>query len=285
MSAAARRSRLGKFKLFARSPKGIMLWILLALAALATPAEGFGKALPTLLVAVGAAAVVDVIVASVEQGRPVFPTSSLLTGLFVGLLMSPAEPAYSTATASILAVCSKHVLRTRRWNLFNPAALGLLLTAMLFASGESWWGALPDLPVILLPILAVCGVVMVEKVNKWPQTFAFLATFYLLFTIASFVDTSPLVTEAFRVPYINAAIFFAAFMLSDPPTSPVRYGEQAVYGAGVALVSVAIQLAFHPQYFLLAGLVIGNAAFAWRRSHPAHRPSALRAQVNRPFPL
>ena len=110
-----------------------------------------------------------------------------------------------------------------------------------------------------------------EKVNKWPQTLAFLATFYLLFTAASFFQTSPLVIEAFRVPYLNTAIFFAAFMLSDPPTSPARYGEQLVYGAGVAMLSFAVQLAFHPQYFLLAGLLIGNAAFAWWRSRPVQQ--------------
>ena len=115
------------------------------------------------------------------------------------------------------------------------------------------------------------GGLIVEKVNKWLQTLAFLATFYLLFTVASFFENSPLVIEAFRVPYLNTAIFFAAFMLSDPPTSPARYGEQLVYGVGVAALSFAVQFAFHPQYFLLAGLLIGNAAFAWWRSRPVRQ--------------
>lgn len=266
-----------KFKLFARSPKGLMLWVLLVLAAVAAPADRPHRVVATMLVALLGAAAVDVLIASTEQARFVFPTSSLLTGLFVALIMSPTEPWYTVAAAAILAVCSKHLLRTRRWTIFNPAAVGLLLVALLFSSSESWWGSLPDIPTILLLVLILSGALIVEKVNKWPQTLAFLATFYLLFTVASFVDRSPLVIEAFRVPYLNTAIFFAAFMLSDPPTSPTRYGEQLAYGAGVALLGFAVQLAFHPQYFLLVGLLIGNAAFAWWRSRPnPHKAGAAR---------
>jgi Na+-translocating ferredoxin:NAD+ oxidoreductase RnfD subunit len=279
MSVAVPHSSTRKLQLFARSPKGLMLWVLLGLALLAAPAEGLSRALSTLLVGVTAAVLVDVVIAGIEQGRPVFPTSSLLTGLFVATLMSPTEPWYTVATAAILATCSKHLLRTRRWNIFNPAAVGLLLAAVLFSSAESWWGALPDLPGFLLPALFLCSALIVAKVNKWPQTLAFLGTFYLLFTVASFVTSAPLVTESFRAPYINAAIFFAAFMLSDPPTSPARYGEQVTFGVGVAILSFAVQMAFHPQYFLLAGLLIGNAAFAWWRTRPTRRAAAQQRSV------
>ena len=268
MTAPAQNPQYRKFKLFARSPKGLMLWVLLLLAALAAPVDGMHRVVATILVALVCAAAVDVVIGSIEQAQFVFPTSSLLTGLFVALVMSPTEPWYTTAAAAILAICSKHLLRTRRWTIFNPAAVGLLLVALLFSSSENWWGSLPDLPGILLLVLLLSGGLIVEKVNKWPQTLAFLATFYLLFTAASFFQTSPLVIEAFRVPYLNTALFFAAFMLSDPPTSPARYGDQLVYGAGVAMLSFAVQLAFHPQYFLLAGLLIGNAAFDWWRSRP-----------------
>jgi Na+-translocating ferredoxin:NAD+ oxidoreductase RnfD subunit len=276
-AGAAPNPQYRKFKLFVRSPKGIMLWVLLLLAALAAPAEGAHRAIATILVALAGAAAVDVLIASIEQARFVFPTSSLLTGLFVAVLMSPTEPWYTTAAAAILAVCSKHLLRTRRWTIFNPAAVGLLLVALLFSSSESWWGSLPDLPGFVVLVIVLSGGLIVEKVNKWPQTLAFLATFYLLFTVASFFDSSPLVVAAFRAPYLNAALFLAAFMLSDPPTSPARYGEQLVYGAGVAALSFLVQIAFHPQYFLLAGLLIGNAVFAWWRSRPA-RPLAGRSR-------
>ena len=280
MTVAAANPRWRKLKLFARSPKGLMLWVLLLLAVLAAPVEGTQRVIATILVAVAAAAALDMLVASIDQARVVFPTSSLLTGLFVALLLSPTQPWYTVATAAILAVSSKHLLRVRRWTVFNPAAVGLFLVALLFGSSESWWGSLPDLPGVLLPVLVLAGAFIVAKVNKWPQTLAFLATFYLLFTIVSFFDSAPLVIEAFRVPYLNIAIFFAAFMLSDPPTSPARYREQVVYGVGVAVLSVAMQLAFHPQYFLLAGLLIGNGVFAWWRvgDEPAtapRRPAAV----------
>ncbi|HEY8745415.1 MAG TPA: RnfABCDGE type electron transport complex subunit D, partial [Chloroflexota bacterium] len=180
MTVAIAHPQWRKFKLFARSPKGLMLWVLLLLAMLAGPTEGTQRVVATVLVALAGAALVDVLVASIEQARFVFPTSSLLTGLFVALLLSPTEPWYTVAAAAILAVCSKHLLRTRRWTVFNPAAVGLLVVALLFASSESWWGSLPDLPGALLLVLALSGAWIVDKVNKWPQTLAFLATFYLL---------------------------------------------------------------------------------------------------------
>ena len=277
MNVRARNAPWRKFTLFARSPKGLMLWVLLLLAVLATPTEGTRRVVSTVLAALVGASVVDVLIASIEQARLVFPTSSLLTGLFVALLLSPTEPWYTTAAAATLAICSKHLLRAGRWTVFNPAATGLLLVALLFASSESWWGSLSALPEALLLVLLLSGALIVDKVNKWPQTLAFLATFYLLFTLASFFDNSPLVVEAFRVPYLNTALFFAAFILSDPPTSPAHYREQIVYGIGVAALSVALQLAFHPQYFLLGGLLIGNAVFAWWRSRPARRLSGAAA--------
>lgn len=275
MSVTVAPPRVRKLKLFARSPKGLMLWVLLLLTVLALPVEGAGRVLSATLAATLGAVAVDSVIASVEEARWLFPTSSLLTALFVALVLSPTEPWYIVSAAAILAVCSKHLIRLRRWHVFNPAAAGLLLAALLFSSEESWWGALPDLPLFLLPVLLMCAAFIVSKVNKWPQTLAFLGVFYLLFSLASFFDSSPLVVEAFRVPYINTALFFAAFMLSDPPTSPARYREQLLYGAGVALLSFAVQVAFHPQYFMLAGLLAGNLGYACWRTRSVRRAAPL----------
>jgi len=260
-----------KLRLFARSPKGLMLWILVLLAAIALPTAGIALALPKLLIAVAAAMAVDLTASGMEPDRPGSFSSGVLTGLFVGLILSPVEPWYTVAIGAVVANGSKHVIRVQRWGVFNPAALGLLVVALVFGSAESWWGSLPDLPVLLLPILLVTGIFIAGRVNKLPLVLSFLAAYYLLFTAASYADNPAGVAEAFRPPYVNVALFFAFFMLTDPPTTPSRYPEQVTYGILVALMSFVIQQTIHPQYFLLAGLLIGNAGFAWWRTRTVRR--------------
>ena len=90
--------------------------------------------------------------------------------------------------------------------------------------------------------------------------------------------------ELFRVPNVNAALFFAGFMLTDPPTSPNRPRDQILYGLIVAAASAAIYLTLGGVYFLPAGLLVGNAwetarrLLAGRKKHPARpAPAAARA--------
>jgi hypothetical protein len=71
----------------------------------------------------------------------------------------------------------------------------------------------------------------------------------------------------YRAPDLHAALFFAFFMVTDPPTSPPKHRDQLVYGVIVAVVSLAVFELVHAVYFLLAGLLVANvweAARKWR---------------------
>jgi hypothetical protein len=70
----------------------------------------------------------------------------------------------------------------------------------------------------------------------------------------------------FRTPDLQAVLFFALFILTDPPTSPVRYRDQMVFAVIVAVASCAIFEWMGAVYYLLAGVLIGNLWEAWRRS-------------------
>jgi Na+-translocating ferredoxin:NAD+ oxidoreductase RnfD subunit len=89
-----------------------------------------------------------------------------------------------------------------------------------------------------------------------------------------------LAAELFRTPFVQAALFFALFMLTDPPTAPSRYREQVAIGVLVGATSVAAELLGAGQAYLLVGLLIGNIALAARRwltqrqARPATRPAA-----------
>jgi hypothetical protein len=66
------------------------------------------------------------------------------------------------------------------------------------------------------------------------------------------------------------ALYFAFFILTDPPTSPVKYRDQVICGAIVAVVSYAVFEWVGAAYYLLAGVLAGNLWEAWRR-HGVHR--------------
>ena len=91
-----------------------------------------------------------------------------------------------------------------------------------------------------------------------PLALAFLGAYFALFTLTAFV-TDPLpVAEIFRTPDIEAALYFAFIILTDPPTSPAKYPDQMICGVLVAVVSFALFEWAGVVYYLLAGVLTGN---------------------------
>jgi Na+-translocating ferredoxin:NAD+ oxidoreductase RnfD subunit len=101
-----------------------------------------------------------------------------------------------------------------------------------------------------------------------PLVMAFLGTYFLLFTITAYVGQAQLVAEIFRAPDLHAVLFFAFFILTDPPTSPVPYPGQLVCGAVVAAASFAVFQWAGAVHYLLTGVLVGNVYEAWRRGRP-----------------
>jgi Na+-translocating ferredoxin:NAD+ oxidoreductase RnfD subunit len=60
-------------------------------------------------------------------------------------------------------------------------------------------------------------------------------------------------------------LFFAFFMLDDPPTCPVPYQAQVLFGITAAVASYLVFLAWGVDYFLPAGLLVANAMESARR--------------------
>jgi Na+-translocating ferredoxin:NAD+ oxidoreductase RnfD subunit len=252
-------------KRFFRTPKGYLLLVLALLAVLASADGGARRAIPALLGAVAAAMLVDLAIVRVWRGVWFFPSGALLSGLIVALVLSRTEPWYVPAVTAAIAVASKYVLSTRRGHIFNPAALALVAAYFFFASGQDWWGALANLPAPFIIVLLATGIFIADRVNKVPMVLVFIGCYFLLFTAFAFARDAAQVAEIFRAPDVNAALFFALFMLTDPPTSPTRYNDQVVYALIVALGSVIAYFTFGAVYYLLAGLLIGNAWEMWRR--------------------
>ena len=250
---------------FFQTPKGLLTVVLVILLCLAAPHEGIKLVAPGLMTAVIVAGGIDMLILRRLRGAWEFPSGAVLTGLIVAMVLTPHEHWYVAPCTSAVAIASKYVARTRSANIFNPAALALVGTFYVFNTGQSWWGALPEITPLALLALMATGAFIADRVNKVPLVLIFLATYYGLFTLTAFLGDPRKVAEIFRAPDLHAALFFAFFILTDPPTSPVRYPDQIVCGVLVALGSYAIFEWVGAAYYLLAGVLIGNIWEAWHR--------------------
>lgn len=251
---------------FFQTPKGLLTIVLVILVALAAPHEGIALVAPGLVTAVLVAGGIDLFVLRKIRGGWEFPSGAVLTGLIVAMILTPQEPWYVAAATSAVAIASKYAARTRSANIFNPAALALVATFYVFNTGQSWWGALPNTTPLALVVLLATGAFIVDRVNKVPLVLVFLFTYFGLFTLTSFLSNPGGVAELFRAPDLHAVLFFAFFILTDPPTSPVRYPDQIVCAVLVALASYATFEWVGAAYYLLAGVLVGNIWEAWHRS-------------------
>jgi len=253
---------------FFRTPKGLLTILLVILTAIAAPAEGTAAVALNMGAAVLAAGVVDLIILRLRNGSWEYPGGAVLTAMIVTMVMRAQDPWMVPVAASVVAVLSKYMLRTRQANVFNPAALALVLMFYLMPHGQSWWGALPEIsPLWLRAVLLAGGIYIANRVNKLPLVLSFLGVYFGLFTATAFLGDPRHVAEIFRSPDIDAVVYFTLVILTDPPTSPAKYQGQWVFGIITAVVSYAVFMSFGVVYFLLAGVLAGNVWEAWQRVH------------------
>jgi Na+-translocating ferredoxin:NAD+ oxidoreductase RnfD subunit len=250
---------------FIRTPKGLLLVVLALLVVVAATHDGLRVLWPGLGSAVVAAAVLDGLILRWRRGRWEFPDGAILSALLVAMVLSAQQPWLDTAVTAVVAIISKYLFRSRAANVFNPAAFALVATFYIFDTGQSWWGALPDVSPSAALIVLLTGAFITDRVNKMPLVLVFLGIYYALFTATAYLGAPAGVSEVFRTPDAQATLFFAVFILTDPPTSPVRYRDQMVCGAIVAVASYAVFIGIGAAYYLLAGVLVGNLWEAWRR--------------------
>ena len=186
-----------------RTPKALLLAALLLLVAIAAPGEGIAHVVGQLAVAMAVAALVDLVLNRVRYGVVGFPDGALITGLLVSMVLIAGATPQVAAVAAGLAVASKFFLRTNQVHLFNPAALGLLLCLALLPTGQSWWGALTDLPWPAIAILVLCVVVVANRVHRLPMVIAFLGVYFAIFCLMALplMAGVPRIAEIFRLPF------------------------------------------------------------------------------------
>jgi len=272
---------------FFKTPKGLLTVILCLLMAIAIPIEGLAQTWVVLTSEIGVAAFVDAMILRYRRGACEYPSGAVLTGAIIAMVLSPHEPWYVAATAAAVGVISKYVFRFRTANIFNPAALALVIVSYAFGAGESWWGALPDAPPIAIAALGATGIFIADRVNKIPLVLAFSLVYFGAFTATAFAADPRQVAEVYRTPDIQALLYFAFFILTDPPTSPVRHRAQIICGSLVAITSYVFFVLVGSADFLMVGVLAGNMAVPWLSGSNPFAPSRRRTprQQGPPSPV
>lgn len=259
------------FKKFIKSPKGIVFSILIVLSLIGLAYPNSSGGIRNIILAVITGLFMDYIVNYLMERPMRFSDGALVTGLIIGGILSPAAPWYLVMLTTVVALAFKHIFKDKRKPVFNPAAIGLLVSATFFSAGESWWSGLSMLPPWMTALLIVAGFIMVDRINKFPLVFSFLAAYILFFLLMGILGVTG-AGDALRMPYINSALFLAFFMLTDPPTSPAKYPEQVFFGILAAAVSGAAFLYLSKLSYLLVGLLAANAWKVLQASRHQNRP-------------
>lgn len=196
-------------------------------------------------------------------------------------VLSGLTPAYVVVLTTLIALASKHILKRGRKPIFNPAAVGLLVSLGLFSTAQSWWAGMPLMSWWHVVMLLAVGTFVAVRVKKYAQVLTFLGTYLVLIAAMAVFHlglSSATPADALRTPFINAALFLGFFMLTDPPTTPGTVRGQVQFSVIVAFVAVLVYSRVGGLAYLLAGLLAGNLWTVWasrgRKSMRAVAPSA-----------
>lgn len=183
--------------------------------------------------------------------------SVYITSFILTLILSPVEfsnftGALMLAIAGAVAMASKYVLTIDKKHIFNPAALAVAITGILFGTYASWWvgGTLS-----LLPFVLIGGLLVVRKVQRFDQfwTFSIIA---LCGVAIKFLPNNPL-DSIWQTILHSSLLFFVSIMLTEPLTSPVARVHRVIYAAIVGFLFIPEvhigQFYFAPETALLVG--------------------------------
>lgn len=230
----------------------------------------------TLLSSVFSAILADFVFLKIREKPFLFPTAAIVTGLIVALLTLPTLPWYEPILASIIAAGCKNFIRINKRHVFNPAAIGIFLTAIIFGHTISWWAVswqqLTTQNLFLLIsffILLSPAYVSIIRMKRWRIIFSFFVLYLIinplvqpnLHIMQSLILISPILFDA-------TTLFFILVMLPEPITSPNNRIRQIFFGLFVAGIALIVSLAtpllpiltFIPDVYILA-LLLANLVF------------------------
>lgn len=188
--------------------------------------------------------------------------SVFITALILTLIVPPTifTNGFLLIFVGILAMASKYLLTVDKRHVFNPAAIGVYMTTILFPNYvATWWIGNQ----YMLPFVVIGGFLVVRKIRRERMVLTFLGTFFVLSAFGSYLHNgtaTTIITTWQRSLFSSAVIFFSSIMLTEPLTSPPTKKLRSLYGVlvGILYATPLVRLwglVFTPEVALLLGNV------------------------------
>lgn len=161
--------------------------------------------------------------------------SSFITAFILFFLMPPVnniQTALLLAAAGTIAMASKYILAMNKKHIFNPAALAAFVLSFAPSTLAIWWVGTP----VLLPVVAIIGLLIVRKIRRFHLLFSFLLTGLLSIMLFGYLNNSG-GSEVFYQAFTSwPLVFFGTIMLTEPLTTPPTKKLQILYGTLVGVL-------------------------------------------------
>ncbi len=187
------------------------------------------------------------------------PESAPITAAILFFVLAPAESlqgAALLALAGAVAMASKYVLAIRRQHVFNPAAIAAVIVGIPTGIASWWVGT----PALLVPVL-VLSLLVARKIRRFELVGVVLLAGALATAVMALASYGQALDSAlWRFLISGPALFFAAFMVTEPFTSPGTRRARLLFGAGVGALAY-LPLHLGPLFATPElALCLGNAA-------------------------
>ena len=204
--------------------------------------------------------------------------SPLITGLSLTLLLRTNSPGL-WATAAVLAIGSKFVLRWRGKHVFNPATFAIV--ALLVASPDVWvspgqWGS----AIWLATLLVCCAGLVLQRAGRADTAVTFLGAFTGLLTMRAIWLGDPLTIPLHQLQS-GSLLLFSFFMITDPRSTPDRRLGRILFATAVAGLAYWLQFRWQLRtglFFALFALspltplidrLLPAPRYQWRGAEPS----------------
>lgn len=227
--------------------------------------------LMNIVLALTSAILFDLLFLKIRKKTFFFPHAAVVSALIIALLSAPTLPMYEVILSAGIAMFFKNFVKITSRHVFNPAAIGLFITSLLFGHIVSWWGVswqqikTDDLFVLIsFIVLLLPGLVSVVRMKRWRIPLTFLLVYVLL--NALILSNFDILASRFLI--LNSlldptTLFFSLVMLPEPMTTPNKPWRQVIFGLCIAILCIVLSnqiFGFIPDV-LIGALLIGNIAF------------------------
>ena len=184
--------------------------------------------------------------------------SVYITAMILVLIMQPVGAADvagigAVVFATVWAMASKFIFALRRRHIFNPAAIGVALPALVLDHPATWW---VSGQVWLIPVVVIGGLLLVRKLRRFDLVLAFAAANLITTVLTGNLDD---IWGSLQFTLLSSPFFFFAFvMLTEPLTAPQGKFWRVAFGVLVGVLSSPNTVLFGYYFTPEVALLVGN---------------------------